>query len=675
MRCGSPEFNSLETFDSVVLYITLISSIIFLFSTIIFRYSGRNSFLPKHRIWMYVGMVYFLMAIICSSALITDVFHPGTITGRFFAYWLQSLWLAASGSVVFAVLHRAFSRRFGMFGPAIAFVFFTLSWVNIESKLAFWCAHVLLYFLVLFYMAKENMNKRWQTLYMLVIYIIIASSLFLIGCFFEIQFGGCYCFPQIASVTIQFLLPWLSFITLYEDSNYWLSMGKSIVSTGLSVKLLQGSVNRLTTDDFSQLEQVMALSIDIIPIDDISLARKVGSGSHASVIRGTYKDYDIVLKRLDFQNVNSSNILSFCREAFLSHGLIHKNIVQFYGVTITAPELYLVYEYCNLGSVYNLLMTRALSWEDKLNLALGGANGLSFLHENKIIHRDVNSNNLLVSEIDGEFVVKVCDFGTARKVQKTKGDDTISIDDQKLSKLFGTHDPSTHTMTVKGIGTLAYLAPELLRYITISKSGAPMSKPGVKQATYDFKVDVYSYGMVLWEIAMQRRVFEEVKTCMEYKRMIMAGKRPPLDNFTSGFGKLMKECWHGEPKKRPNFQEISMRLTIILSQSIRYGKIDSPIADPSFSEDYLGSPLADATKISKDYSSLRTTSEDFGNRTMSEDVANRSDAVYTSFPSVRKTTEDLNTTLSVDILSNDVFVTPVNASRSHSIQNREFSLN
>merc|ERR1719350_901518 len=158
--------------------------------------------------------------------------------------------------------------------------------------------------------------------------------------------------------------------------------------------------------------------------------------------------------------------------------------------------------------------------------------------------------------------------------------------------------------------------------------------------------------------------------------MILAGKRPPLDNFTSGFGKLMKECWHAQPKKRPNFQEISMRLTIILSQSIRYGKIDSPIADPSFSEDYLDSHLADAGKNSKDYSSLRTTSEDFQNRTMSDDFANRSDAVFqTSFTSGRKTTEDLNATLSVDIESNDPSVTPVNASRSHSVQNRDFSLN
>ncbi|GFQ08301.1 L-type lectin-domain containing receptor kinase s.6 [Phtheirospermum japonicum] len=143
--------------------------------------------------------------------------------------------------------------------------------------------------------------------------------------------------------------------------------------------------------------------------------------------------------------------------------LRHKNLVQLQGWCCERNELVLVYEYMRNGSLDNILhsrthLTKFLTWEKRLNIILGVANALVYLHEeceSQIIHRDVKTCNIL---LDSEFNAKLGDFGYA---------------------------------TVPA-GTMGYLAPEY------AFSGVPSAK-----------TDVYSFGVVVLEVATGRRPVDE----------------------------------------------------------------------------------------------------------------------------------------------------------------------
>eukprot|EP00494_Astrolonche_serrata_P028550 UN28817 len=173
------------------------------------------------------------------------------------------------------------------------------------------------------------------------------------------------------------------------------------------------------------------MQIPVINLNHIKLEGDIGCGGFASVMRGKYGQFDIALKRLEFPDLSTDSILSYCKEAFISFSLHHRNVVRFYGVTLKAPHLYLVYELCNKGSLLNLLKNnKQLTLTEKFTLALHAAKGLRFLHGYQIIHRDVNTNNLLVNQDEDtkRYIVKVCDFGTARKLEYASELEYVTLD-------------------------------------------------------------------------------------------------------------------------------------------------------------------------------------------------------------------------------------------------------
>ncbi|KAL6068396.1 hypothetical protein QOT17_008205 [Balamuthia mandrillaris] len=159
---------------------------------------------------------------------------------------------------------------------------------------------------------------------------------------------------------------------------------------------------------------------------------------------------------------------------------------------------------------------KAFPFELVLKMALDAALGLGYLHSRDILHRDVKSLNLLV---DMHYNVKICDFGLSKIKQKG-------------------------SLAKTSCGTPNWMAPELLR-------GEP----------YTEKVDVYSFGMICWEMITQQVPFADFNTAEIRKQVGWNHKRPviPLD-CPKKFAALIKDCWHKNPKKRPSFQEIVKRL-------------------------------------------------------------------------------------------------------------------
>ncbi len=144
-----------------------------------------------------------------------------------------------------------------------------------------------------------------------------------------------------------------------------------------------------------------------------------------------------------------------------------------------------------------------LAWPLRLNIAIGAASAIQYLHTLHVIHRDIKSLNVLITQ---EFVAKVTDFGTSRLLTR------------KMTGL---------------VGSPVWMAPEVLQ---------------AKQ--YSEKADVYSFGIVLWELLEKCLPYGDVPTG-QLEQQVLLKKRPPVPDYCpEAYAKLMQACWANNPKKR-----------------------------------------------------------------------------------------------------------------------------
>uniref|UniRef100_A0A8D0U926 Interleukin-1 receptor-associated kinase 4 n=1 Tax=Sus scrofa TaxID=9823 RepID=A0A8D0U926_PIG len=190
---------------------------------------------------------------------------------------------------------------------------------------------------------------------------------------------------------------------------------------------------------------------------------KMGEGGFGVVYKGYMNNRAVAVKKLAAVVDISTEELKqqFDQEIKVLAKCQHENLVELLGFSSDGDDLCLVYVYMSNGSLLDRLSclddTPPLSWYMRCKIAQGAANGLSFLHENHHIHRDIKSANILLDE---DFTAKISDFGLARASEKF----------------------AQTVMTSRIVGTTAYMAPEALRGEITPKS------------------DIYSFGVVLLEI-------------------------------------------------------------------------------------------------------------------------------------------------------------------------------
>ncbi|XP_070012162.1 rust resistance kinase Lr10-like [Nicotiana sylvestris] len=193
---------------------------------------------------------------------------------------------------------------------------------------------------------------------------------------------------------------------------------------------------------------------------------KVGQGGYGSVYKGKLRSGpDVAVKILTKPKADGQD---FINEVATIGRIHHVNVVQLIGYCAERSKRALVYDFMPNGSLDKYITPREggtlLSWQRKSEIALGVARGIEYLHRGcdiQILHFDIKPHNILLDE---NFVPKISDFG--------------------LAKLYPT-DNSIVTLTAAR-GTIGYVAPEL-----INRSIGPIS----------YKADVYSFGMLLIEIA------------------------------------------------------------------------------------------------------------------------------------------------------------------------------
>ncbi|KAJ4725292.1 putative Kinase [Melia azedarach] len=200
--------------------------------------------------------------------------------------------------------------------------------------------------------------------------------------------------------------------------------------------------------------------------------RILGRGAFGNVYKAIFVSSGSVaaVKRSKHSHEGKTEFLA---ELSIIACLRHKNLVQLLGWCAEKGELLLVYEFMPNGSLDSMLYREPdqgvlLSWYHRINIVVGLASALTYLHqecEQQVIHRDIKASNIL---LDANFNARLGDFGLARLMD---------------------HDKSpVSTLTA---GTMGYLAPEYLQYGTATE-----------------KTDVFSYGVVVLEVACGRRPIE-----------------------------------------------------------------------------------------------------------------------------------------------------------------------
>ncbi|KAH7289458.1 hypothetical protein KP509_30G002700 [Ceratopteris richardii] len=285
---------------------------------------------------------------------------------------------------------------------------------------------------------------------------------------------------------------------------------------------------------------VTRLSHIVIDTDDLQVAEQpIGKGSSGVVRQGLYKGvHKVAIKELTGVFVKGSKMHGMFRREALSLILCaHKNVLKFYGVCLSPEKnICIVTKFMQGGSLLDYLsQKKGLSTREIIKLAKDIAKGMQFLHSKGILHMDLKAANIFLD--DGNAVIG--DLGIARLVNEKVGDNLE-------------------------IGTYRWMAPEV-------SAQAMLDSTAQSSNWFSYKTDVYSYGILLWELLTCRLPFSEYSPVQAAIGVVMHGVRPPIPASTfPPLRCLIQKCWDQSPSNRPDFTQILEMLRII---SLHAGKI------------------------------------------------------------------------------------------------------
>lgn len=268
---------------------------------------------------------------------------------------------------------------------------------------------------------------------------------------------------------------------------------------------------------------------DQIDIDKVEVLEELGSGAFGTLHRGTYPVQtaggrvimDVAIKcTLSGPDAPKTAAQDFYQEVNILRDLSHQNILGYIGSIVHEDKLCMVTELAQRGTVLKHLKENGPpSVALARNITAGIARGMLYLHDEKnIMHRDLKADNILLT---ASMDVKICDFGLARAVP--------------------TH---TSALTVE-TGSYRWMAPEVISH-----------------EPYNTKADVFSFGILLWEILSGGELpYAQLNPLQAAVAVVRQGVRPEIPRKSDELlTDLMQRCWKTMPSARPRFREINALL-------------------------------------------------------------------------------------------------------------------
>lgn len=249
----------------------------------------------------------------------------------------------------------------------------------------------------------------------------------------------------------------------------------------------------------------------IVDFQAIEMGDKIASGGGGAVYVANWRNMEVVVKEpFWFAGTRSEDLIN---EITMLASLSHPNIVQFFGVSHNDRRVYIVTEYCPLGSLNDWLLSNRLDLDTFCAIGLDLCATLHWLHVQGIVHRDIKPHNILMNTTTS---IKICDLGTCR----SQADGGASM--------------------TANVGTASYTPPEVM---------------SSRRAVYDGrKWDVYSASLVLYFMWTGEKPFGN-KGNYEIIMGVANGNglRPeyPYEGMPHPLWELLTSMWHEDPEQRP----------------------------------------------------------------------------------------------------------------------------
>ncbi|XP_042049804.1 serine/threonine-protein kinase EDR1-like [Salvia splendens] len=274
--------------------------------------------------------------------------------------------------------------------------------------------------------------------------------------------------------------------------------------------------------------------------EDLVLGERIGLGSYGEVYHADWNGTEVAVKKFLDQDFSGAALDEFKREVRIMRRLRHPNVVLFMGAVTRPPNLSIITEFLPRGSLYRIIHRPHCQIDEKrrIKMALDVAKGMNCLHTSipTIVHRDLKSPNLLV---DNNWNVKVGDFGLSRLKH------------------------NTFLSSKSTAGTPEWMAPEVLR-----------NEPSNE------KCDVYSFGIILWELATLKLPWSGMNPMQVVGAVGFQNRRLDIPKDVDPLvGRIIWECWQTDPNLRPSFAQLCVALKplqrLVVSSHVEQPQVNS----------------------------------------------------------------------------------------------------
>ena len=276
------------------------------------------------------------------------------------------------------------------------------------------------------------------------------------------------------------------------------------------------SLDDLSIDDHADLKPLSpGTQIGVFRIESV-----LGQGGMGIVYRAldTNLNRPVAIKLLSSRLADAAARRRFQREAQMASALNHPHILTVYDAGEFENRQYLVTEFVDGGTLKNWAKAEKRSWRQVVELITGVADGLAAAHQAGILHRDLKPDNILVAK---NGYGKLADFGLAKlEVPPRVSDATQSLD-------------AGHTRPGMIVGTIAYMSPE-------QASGRAL----------DARSDIFSFGLVLYEVLAGQRAFTGASDLEVLQSIIHGAPQPLTDEVPAALRTLIEKALEKDPAER-----------------------------------------------------------------------------------------------------------------------------